>query len=157
VYVSRYISVWCVYVCVCVCVCVCVITIDMCLKFCRKLSEGTLIQRIHFFKIYLFYVYESACTPACQKRASNHNIDGYEPPCVCWGFNSGPLKGPCSYPLSHYPSSSTNSRLVSIESCLVFSIDSICNSFLTSLNRVHRSFIVWSGTIIINISCYTAG
>jgi hypothetical protein len=32
----------------------------------------------------------SACTPACQKRASDHVIDGCEPPCEYWELNSGP-------------------------------------------------------------------
>ena len=30
----------------------------------------------------------SECTPECQKRASDHPIDGYEPPCGCWELNS---------------------------------------------------------------------
>ena len=34
----------------------------------------------------------SACTPACQKRASDPIIDGCEPPCGCWELNSGPLE-----------------------------------------------------------------
>lgn len=32
----------------------------------------------------------SACTPACQKRASNPSMDGYESPSGCWELNSGP-------------------------------------------------------------------
>jgi hypothetical protein len=27
----------------------------------------------------------------CQKRASDHTIDGCEPPCGCWDLNLGPL------------------------------------------------------------------
>jgi hypothetical protein len=34
----------------------------------------------------------SACTPACQKRASDLITDGCEPPCSCWELNSGPLE-----------------------------------------------------------------
>ena len=34
----------------------------------------------------------SACTPACQKRASDHTVDSYNPPCACWDLNSGPLE-----------------------------------------------------------------
>ena len=34
----------------------------------------------------------SACTPACQKRASDPITDGCEPPCGCWELNSGPLE-----------------------------------------------------------------
>jgi hypothetical protein len=34
----------------------------------------------------------SVCTLACQKRASDHCIDGCELPCGCWELNSGPLK-----------------------------------------------------------------
>jgi hypothetical protein len=34
----------------------------------------------------------SACTPECQKRASDHTRDGYESPCGCWRLNSGPLE-----------------------------------------------------------------
>ena len=30
----------------------------------------------------------SACTPAHLKRASDHIIDGREPPCGCWELNS---------------------------------------------------------------------
>ena len=36
----------------------------------------------------------SACTPACQKRASDPIIDACEPPCSCWELNSGPLEDP---------------------------------------------------------------
>ena len=32
----------------------------------------------------------SACTPACQKRASDLITDGPELPCGCWELNSGP-------------------------------------------------------------------
>ena len=32
----------------------------------------------------------SACTPACQKRASDLIMDGCEPPCGFWDLNSGP-------------------------------------------------------------------
>ena len=31
-------------------------------------------------------------TPAGQKRASEHITGGCEPPCGCWGLNSGPLE-----------------------------------------------------------------
>jgi hypothetical protein len=34
----------------------------------------------------------AACIPACQKRASDPTIDGYGPPCGCWGMNPGPLE-----------------------------------------------------------------
>ena len=34
----------------------------------------------------------SACTPTCQKRASELIIDGCEPPCCCWELNLGPLE-----------------------------------------------------------------
>ena len=34
----------------------------------------------------------SAYTSACQKRASDHIIDGCEPPCGCWKLNAWPLK-----------------------------------------------------------------
>ena len=34
----------------------------------------------------------SACTHACQKRASDLITDGCEPPCDCWELNSGPLE-----------------------------------------------------------------
>ena len=34
----------------------------------------------------------SACTPACQKMASDPITDGCEPPCSCWELNSGPLE-----------------------------------------------------------------
>ena len=34
----------------------------------------------------------AACTSACQKRASDPNVGGYEPPCGCWELNSGPLE-----------------------------------------------------------------
>jgi hypothetical protein len=34
----------------------------------------------------------SACTPACQKRASDYITDGCEPSCGCWELNSGPLE-----------------------------------------------------------------
>jgi hypothetical protein len=34
----------------------------------------------------------SAYTPVCQKRASDPIINGYEPPCGCWGLNSGHLE-----------------------------------------------------------------
>ena len=34
----------------------------------------------------------SACTPTCQKRASDPSIDGCEPSCGCWELNSGPLE-----------------------------------------------------------------
>jgi hypothetical protein len=30
--------------------------------------------------------------PTGQKRAPDLTVDGYEPPRVCWGLNSGPLK-----------------------------------------------------------------
>ena len=33
-----------------------------------------------------------ACTPACQKRASDPITDGYEPQRGCWELNSGPLE-----------------------------------------------------------------
>ena len=34
----------------------------------------------------------SACTPACQKRASDPFTDGCESACGCWESNSGPLE-----------------------------------------------------------------
>lgn len=34
----------------------------------------------------------SACTLACQKRVSDHIIDGYEPPCTCIELNTEPLE-----------------------------------------------------------------
>ena len=34
----------------------------------------------------------SACTPVCQKRTSDHTIDGYGPLHWCWELNSGPLE-----------------------------------------------------------------
>jgi hypothetical protein len=34
----------------------------------------------------------SACTSACQKRASDPITDGYESPCGCWELNSGSLE-----------------------------------------------------------------
>jgi len=34
----------------------------------------------------------SACTPVCQKRASDPIIDGFETPCGGWELNSGPLE-----------------------------------------------------------------
>ena len=34
----------------------------------------------------------SACTSACQKRASDPITDGCEPSCGCWDLNSGPLE-----------------------------------------------------------------
>jgi hypothetical protein len=37
---------------------------------------------IHVFILYMTAL--SACTPAGQKRASDHIIDGHEPPCGCW-------------------------------------------------------------------------
>ena len=33
-----------------------------------------------------------ACTPACQKTASDLIRDGCEPPCGYWELNSGPWK-----------------------------------------------------------------
>jgi hypothetical protein len=46
-----------------------------------------------FLKIYLCIMSAlSACTPACQKRASDPIIDDCEPPCGCWEMNSGPLE-----------------------------------------------------------------
>jgi hypothetical protein len=38
------------------------------------------------------YEYSSACIPTHQKRASELIIDGCEPPCGCWEFNSGLLE-----------------------------------------------------------------
>jgi hypothetical protein len=35
---------------------------------------------------------QSICTPACQKRTSDHIVDGYEPQCGCWELKSGPLE-----------------------------------------------------------------
>jgi hypothetical protein len=32
------------------------------------------------------------CLPTYQKRESNPITDGCEPPCSCWGLNSGPLE-----------------------------------------------------------------
>ena len=46
-----------------------------------------------FLKEFLFNVWVSACTPACQKRAQDFTIDGCEPPCNCWELNSRPLEG----------------------------------------------------------------
>jgi hypothetical protein len=45
-------------------------------------------------RIFFFFLskYSSASIAACQKRASDSFIDGCEPPCRCWGLNSGPLK-----------------------------------------------------------------
>lgn len=42
----------------------------------------------------IYYVYSilSACMPAGQKRVPDHIIDGYEPPCGCWGLNLGSLQ-----------------------------------------------------------------
>lgn len=34
----------------------------------------------------------SAGTPAHQKEASDHTIGSCDPPCSCWGLNSGPLE-----------------------------------------------------------------
>jgi hypothetical protein len=34
----------------------------------------------------------SACTPECQKRASDSITDGCEPTCSCWELNSRPLE-----------------------------------------------------------------
>ena len=34
----------------------------------------------------------SAFRPLCQKRAWDPIGDGCEPPCGCWGLNSGPLE-----------------------------------------------------------------
>ena len=34
----------------------------------------------------------SACTSACQKRASDHIIDSCKQPHGCWELNSGPLE-----------------------------------------------------------------
>ena len=34
----------------------------------------------------------TACTPTCQKRASDPITDGGEPPCGYWELNSGPLE-----------------------------------------------------------------
>jgi hypothetical protein len=34
----------------------------------------------------------SACSPACQKRASDPITDGCEPPYDTWELNSGPLE-----------------------------------------------------------------
>jgi hypothetical protein len=41
--------------------------------------------------IYLMYM-NIACIPICQKRSSDHIIDGFRPPCGCWELNSGPLE-----------------------------------------------------------------
>jgi hypothetical protein len=49
-----------------------------------------------FFLIYFIYLLSecsAACTPACQKGASDPSIDGCESPCGCWELNSEPLKG----------------------------------------------------------------
>jgi hypothetical protein len=46
-----------------------------------------------FKKIYFMCMSTpAASTSACQKRASDPNVGGYEPPCGCWELNSGPLE-----------------------------------------------------------------
>jgi hypothetical protein len=50
---------------------------------------------VEFLKdLLIYYVYSvlSACIPACQERASNLIIGGWELPCGCCELNSGPLK-----------------------------------------------------------------
>ena len=60
-----------------------------------------------FKDLFIYYLFIlcisslSACIPTCQKRASDHILDGCEQPCVCWELNSGPLEEPqYSWPLS---------------------------------------------------------
>ena len=43
--------------------------------------------------MYTAYSFLPACMPAGQQRAPDLIIDGCEPPCGCWGLNSGPLGG----------------------------------------------------------------
>jgi hypothetical protein len=47
----------------------------------------------HYFKdfVYMSVLY-LLCTPPCQKRTSDHIIDGCEPPYGCWELSSGPLE-----------------------------------------------------------------
>jgi hypothetical protein len=40
--------------------------------------------------IFMYMNSLSACTSECKKRASDHIIDGFEPPCGGWELNSGP-------------------------------------------------------------------
>ena len=53
----------------------------------------TTARHEYLFKINLYVcMYEySACTPACQKRSSDH-IDGCKQPCGCWELNTGSLE-----------------------------------------------------------------
>jgi hypothetical protein len=44
------------------------------------------------FKNYYVYSVLPACMPAGQKRAPDVILDGYEPPCGCWEWNSGPME-----------------------------------------------------------------
>ena len=45
----------------------------------------------------------SACTPVCQKRASDPITDGYELPCGCQKLNSGLFKELLTTELSLQP------------------------------------------------------
>jgi hypothetical protein len=49
------------------------------------IQNFSLSLELFFFLRFIYFVFMSAlCTPACQKRASDHIIDGYEPPCGCF-------------------------------------------------------------------------
>jgi hypothetical protein len=52
-------------------------------------------ESYYFLKdLFIYYMYISAlpaCILACQKRASDHIIDGCESPCGSWELNSCPL------------------------------------------------------------------
>lgn len=66
----------------------------------RPCAKGSCIPALFYFRartfldLYIYFMYMSAlsaCRCTCQKRASNHTIDGYEPPCGSWGLNGSAL------------------------------------------------------------------
>lgn len=53
-------------------------------------------QHLFFIIIFLFYVYGHVCV--CVYHSGSRVADGFELPCRCWEWNTGPLEG-----LSHLP------------------------------------------------------
>jgi hypothetical protein len=49
-------------------------------------------QCFFFFFCFLMHECSTVYTSEGQKRASDPFLDGCEPPCGCWEFNSGPLE-----------------------------------------------------------------
>ena len=72
------------------------------------------------FIIYLPNVHKCPCLQTQQKRALDSITDGCEPPCGCWGWNSGPLEEQ-SVLLSTEPSLQPQNRMDLFPGLLIYS------------------------------------